>query len=273
LVIEDLEGAKQDLQVAYVTSNRHRPNRYTAMALLAKAYLYQKDWSKAEYECTQIINSGLYNLDMNLNNVFVEGSNETLWALQPVLTTIQTYEGNAFIPSNALRIPSYSLTDSLINSFETGDQRKTIWTKFNTVGGRNYYYPYKYQVRTTGTRTENYIVMRLAEVYLIRAESEIQQNKLGDAIQDINMVRNRAGLSSLPSSLDEDDIMTSLEHERRMELFCEWGNRWFDLKRWGKADTILTAIKGNAWQSTDVLFPVPQIEINNNNLLTQNSGY
>lgn len=273
LIIEDLNYSKANLSIAYVTPNRHRPNQYTAMALLAKVYLYQKKWALAETESNQIIASGVYSLDRNLTNVFVEGSSEVLWALQPVLTTIQTYEGNTFIPSSSSRIPSYPLTDTLANSFESGDQRKASWTKFNTVSGRKYYYPFKYQVRTTGTRTENYIITRLADVILIRAESKAQQNKLSEAIADIDTIRNRAGLASLPSSLNQNQVMAAIQQERRVELFCEWGNRWFDLKRWEKADTVLTPIKGTNWQSTDVLFAIPQGEINNNHFLTQNPGY
>ena len=53
----------------------------------------------------------------------------------------------------------------------------------------------------------------------------------------------------------------------------EWGHRWFDLKRTARADAVLSPIKGNFWQPTDVLFPIPDLELNRNPLLIQNPGY
>ena len=62
-------------------------------------------------------------------------------------------------------------------------------------------------------------------------------------------------------------------HERRVELFTEGGHRWLDLKRTNQADNVLSQIK-SSWDVTDVLFPIPEDEIENNaNLLPQNPGY
>jgi hypothetical protein len=74
--------------------------------------------------------------------------------------------------------------------------------------------------------------------------------------------------------------MAAIENERRHELFCEWGHRWFDLKRWpslttpGKtrADDVLGALK-TTWKSSAVLYPIPLSAITNNPNLTQNAGY
>ncbi|MCA6441420.1 MAG: RagB/SusD family nutrient uptake outer membrane protein, partial [Chitinophagaceae bacterium] len=61
--------------------------------------------------------------------------------------------------------------------------------------------------------------------------------------------------------------------ERRVELFAEWGHRWFDLKRYGLTNTILAPLKGSNWQETDILMPVPFTEIQINSSLVQNPGY
>ena len=61
-------------------------------------------------------------------------------------------------------------------------------------------------------------------------------------------------------------------HERQTELFCEWGNRWLDLKRTGTAGTVLSAEK-SGWQSRDTLYPVPDAQLQLNPKLTQNPGY
>lgn len=116
------------------------------------------------------------------------------------------------------------------------------------------------------------MVFRLAEQYLIRAEARAQQGDATGAKADINAIRNRAGLPDTDAD-GQASILAAIEHERRIEFFTEWGHRWFDLKRTGRADAVLSPIKPN-WQSTDVLFPIPLQEIENNpNLLPQNAGY
>jgi starch-binding outer membrane protein, SusD/RagB family len=61
-------------------------------------------------------------------------------------------------------------------------------------------------------------------------------------------------------------------HERQTELFCEWGSRWLDLKRTGTATAVLGTLKPG-WKATDVLYPVPNPQLQVDNLLTQNPGY
>jgi hypothetical protein len=60
--------------------------------------------------------------------------------------------------------------------------------------------------------------------------------------------------------------------ERRVELFCEWGNRWFDLKRTGTAAAVLGAEK-TGYSANAALYPLPQTQIQLDNQLTQNPGY
>ena len=61
-------------------------------------------------------------------------------------------------------------------------------------------------------------------------------------------------------------------HERQVELFCEWGNRWYDLKRTGTAKAVLST-KKTGYSANAALYPLPQIQIQLNNLLIQNPGY
>jgi starch-binding outer membrane protein, SusD/RagB family len=67
--------------------------------------------------------------------------------------------------------------------------------------------------------------------------------------------------------------LLAIEQERKIELFAEWGHRWFDLKRNSKATELLSPIKNPNWQSTDTLYPIPIKEILLNNSLRQNDGY
>jgi starch-binding outer membrane protein, SusD/RagB family len=272
-IISDLISAKSSLTSTYTSSSRMRPNLFAASALLAKVYLYQKEWAKAEQEATDIISSGTYSLENNLNAVFTPNSQETIWQLQVVLPSRATLEGFSFIPSSTSSRPKYAITSYLLDAFETGDKRKVAgnWVQSNTVSGQTYFYPYKYKQRTNPT-AESYKVFRLAEQYLIRAEAKAQQNKLISATSDINIIRNRAGLLSLTLNQDQSQILSAIEQERRVELFCEWGNRWYDLKRTDKASEVLGPIKPD-WQITDVFFPIPLNELNLNSNLAQNPGY
>ena len=68
------------------------------------------------------------------------------------------------------------------------------------------------------------------------------------------------------------DRLLAIERERQVELFLEWGHRWLDLKRTNRANTVLGLIKAN-WQPTDILYPIPQQERQNNHNITQNNGY
>jgi hypothetical protein len=118
--------------------------------------------------------------------------------------------------------------------------------------------------------TEYNMVLRLAEQYLIRAEARGMQNDLTGAMDDVNIIRARAGLSSIDGTgFAQQDVLDAIDQERRAELFVEWGHRWFDLKRTGKIDAVLGPVKPD-WQSKDALFPIAQTEIIANPNLIQN---
>lgn len=271
-MVSDLKDAKEVLGTGYVTTERVRPNKYAAKALLARVYLYQKDYVRAEEEASDIISSTVYNLVSNLDNVFLANSNEAIWQLRPVNPTRNTLEGSTFIPASATSTPAYLLTDNLINSFEPNDKRKISWTKSRVFASQTLYYPFKYKIRTGTVITEYYMVLRLAEVYLIRAEARAQQLKIAEAINDINTIRTRAGLLSI-NPATQPALLIAIEKERRVELFAEWGHRWLDINRTNRANSIMGMLKPATWQNTDMLWPVPQTQINLNPSLVQNPGY
>jgi starch-binding outer membrane protein, SusD/RagB family len=165
------------------------------------------------------------------------------------------------------------LTASLLSSFEPNDKRKLSWTKTNINNGNSYTFPYKYKQRSSATISEYNVVCRLAELYLIRAEARALLNDFNGALEDINLIRERAGLDPLISIANQQDLLAAIEKENRSEYFCEWGHRWLDLKRWGQADSILGLEKGTNWQPTDALYPIPFNELTYNVMLTQNPGY
>jgi hypothetical protein len=253
------------------TGSNDRPSTLVASAMLAKVYLYMGKYDLAQAEASKVINSGIFTLEPDLSNVFLSSSGETIWQLD-LPNNKYTWEGQNFVPTSTLVKPRYILTPSLAGSFENGDQRLTKWVKVNSLVGVNYPYPYKYKNNTFATvATENYVMLRLGEQYLIRAEAETQQNDVVDAVNDLNTIRNRAGLLNTTAS-DQATLLSAIVTERRHELFCEWGNRWLDLKRLNLATTVLSPLKPT-WNVNDELYPVPQVEINTNSFLMQNPGY
>ncbi|MDB5024945.1 MAG: RagB/SusD domain protein [Mucilaginibacter sp.] len=273
-MVADLTDAESLLNNNYPSTGKARPNRQTAAALLARVYLYGKDWVNAEAQASQVINSGLYNLVPDLNSVFTEDSNETIWEIASPGEARNSAEGSVFIPSSSKVKPTFTVSSYLLNAFEAGDLRAANWLNSTTVSGTTYYYPYKYQNRALSPVTEYDIVLRLAEQYLIRAEASAQQspNKVPDAVSDLNAIRSRAGLAPLSNAISQAQCMAAVAQERRVELFAEWGQRWLDLKRTGTIDAVLSQEK-TGWQPYGALYPIPFKQIIANPALTQNPGY
>lgn len=269
-IIQDLTQAEAQLPATYATTGeKTRPNKWTATALLARTYLYTQDWANAEAKATSLISNGGYTLVSDPNNVFLKNSDEAIWQLAPVVQNSNTFLGNVSIPSN---IPLYYFTDDVPSAFEASDKRLTAWVKSYAYQGKNYNYPFKYKVKSNTTVTEYLMMFRLAEQYLIRAEARAQQGNVAGAVADLNVLRSRAGLAALPTTLDKAALLLAIEQERRVELIAEWGHRWFDLKRTNRADAVLGA-KKSTWKSTAALYPIPQSEGFANPNLTQNPGY
>jgi starch-binding outer membrane protein, SusD/RagB family len=278
-IIKDLNEAKNLMADNYPTGTRVRPNKAAATAMLARVYLYTKQWSLAEAEATQVLTNTRYELLKDLNTVFLANSREAIWQLMPVNTANgrNTWEGFTSTPATPTGTPLFRLdTINLIQKFEATDKRLANWTGFRKLSsGATVYFPYKYKVRTntSGALTEYSMVLRLAEQFLIRAEARIQQDKLDDGRADLDSVRTRAGLLPLPVNLDKNALLLAVEQERKVELFVEWGHRWFDLKRTARADQVLKPIKGASWQATDTLYPIPLDARKTNIHLDQNEGY
>lgn len=263
-IIDDLTAARTQLADDYNASGgeRIRPNKYAALALLARTHLFMQNWSEAENVATLIItNSDFYQLT-SLPEVFLANSNEAIWQLQPL-------EGNAQEAATFL-FNGHQLTPELLTAFEASDERFNSWVGFGEWG--DYYYPYKYKVNNYDY-SEYSTVLRLAEIYLIRAEARARQSKISDAIADLNIIRSRAGLPEI-SPANTNDIIDAIMQERRVELFTEWGHRWLDLKRTGTIDNILGSLKPS-WKSTAALYPIPESQILNAPAMTnaQNPGY
>lgn len=307
-MIRDLKEAQAVLSEGYVdgtllasSTERVRPNKWAATALLARCYLYTGDYVKAEEQATAVIsNTALYRLTP-LNETFLKNSGETIWSTQPVgtLTLANTAEGRIFTltasgPSTTN--PVY-LSAQQMAAFSAGDLRGTIgyWVGAVTAGGNTYFYPTKYKIGSTSTATAEYSMMlRLGEQFLIRAEARAKLEKGAAAAEDLNMLRTRARamqttavpnpLPAIAATLPPGELMTAVFKERQAELFTEWGHRWLDLRRSGTIDAVMTTVTPlkitssstpNNWNSAYALYPIPQAELDRSPLLTghQNPGY
>lgn len=292
-IIIDLKEAQSNLKDGYLsgdlstgTNERLRPNRSTATALLARVYLYLNKWQDAEIESTKVINNSDYELLPDVNAVFLKNSKEAIWQLEPESRTdgyTNTIDGLALLPKPGDR-PSFALSSILSDSFEAGDLRKSGWTYSTNINSVDYYIPYKYKVGRNvlppQEQTEYQMMFRLGEQYLIRAEARAKLGKLlgnDGAEGDVNKIRSRAGL--LPTTArGQDDLLNTIAQERRVELFTEGGHRWFDLKRTGKIDEVMSIVsptKGGSWSSYKALLPIPHNEFLYNSALRghQNPGY
>ncbi|HEY9258037.1 RagB/SusD family nutrient uptake outer membrane protein [Chitinophaga sp.] len=281
-ILSDLTDAISLLTPSYPTTEHVRPNQFTAMALLARLYLYEKRWKDAESTASQIIDANVYSLASDLNGVFLPNSTESIWQLIPTPTGYLTLEGANLIPDpSSAAPPKYIISHQLMNAFEKGDKRLSNWTNYMTLGSDTFYYPYKYKNAnpTPDPAVDYYTVFRLAEQYLIRAEARTEQGYIKGAIDDLNVLRDRArdesvpqALPKLPYTLTSTQTTAAVKQENRIEFLCEWGHRWFDLIRHNEADKILKPLKAQ-WKPTDVLYPIPFGETLLNTTLTQNPGY
>ena len=295
LIVDDLLFARDHLPPVNTNSAGERvyADKWAATALLARTYLYLGEYPKAWEQADAVIrNIGQFSLETDPNKVFSTKSKEAIWQLKQ--STDNSNFGNA-TPEGVLLIPprggtpvtdfyhaGYVLTNELLDAFEDNDARKASWVQATALNPMNipgqYYFPYKYKTLKVvgGPVTEFYTMLRLAEQYLIRAEAASHgAGSTTDAIADLNMLRRRAGLQDLPDNLTQTELQTAIAQERRVELFCEWGHRWLDLKRTGKATSVLSQIPmKQPWLGDfQLLYPIPPTEVEFGPGMEQNPGY
>jgi len=286
-IVTDLQEAEELLNETYVGANvitaneeRVRPNKWVAAALMARVYLFTGKYAEAEAQATAVINNtSLYALLDDLDAVFKKNSLEAIWQLQSIVPGYNTFDGNIFIintvPNNEQPV---ALSERLLNDFEAGDSRAAKWINSITDNGTAFYFPYKYKIGPYNLDEEvkEYLmVFRLSEQYLIRAEARAQQSNIMGARQDLDKIRMRAGLPGATAN-DKNALLTAILHERRVELFTEWGHRWLDLKRTGKINEVMSVVaplKGGSWNANWQWYPLPQSEIQLDKNLHQNDGY
>lgn len=262
LIINDLLFASENLPAA---GNKVRTSKYAAKALLARVYLYKGEYAQAAILATDVIQNGGYTLLSNYAEVFdADQSPESIFEIyfsQTERNRIAEYNFPTALNGRREVEPSADL----LTAYETGDERYGATIAFAGTSA----YAIKYNDLSLGA--DNFVVLRLSEMYLIRAEAEANKTAPNVvAIQsDINKIRNRANLSST-SETSVAQLLRIIEKERRVEFAFE-GHRWFDLVRTGRAIAVLP----NVNNVNQTLFPIPSDEIQTNKDpgMTQNPGY
>lgn len=246
-----------------------RVDAATARALLARYHLYLGNYAQASDFASQVINDGRFSLVPNYADIFAgENTAESIFELQ-FNNADQSSLRFWYAPGAIGGRGELAAHDQFFESISDNDERKDLFG-FDEVGG--FTYPTKY---IKAGDIDNAHILRLAEMYLIRAEADLMENK-GDPTADVNAVRTRAGLDPLAGPVTMDDIL----EERKVEFAFE-GHRWFDLVRTGRALTVLASVPrtntpGDPAMLTDPqrqIFPIPLLELNANANLVQNEAY
>ena len=296
-IIKDFTEAADVLPATYTGADLGRPTAWAAKGLLAKTYLYRKQWDKTAALCESIMTSGKYSLWPNFEDAFKPSNKngpESLFEIQfkgPGLG-----QGNSLLqynlPRNGVLGSGYGVcypTPDLLASFETGDARyaATFFNSFTRNGTRVTFSPV--HVRKfidenainggyTNDSDLNFPVLRYAEVLLLYAEALNEVSPAdAKAVAALNQVRKRAKLADTPAKT-QAALRTAIWQERRSELVNE-SNRYSDLVRTGRLVERVKAAKTtgvpNAAKPTETnnLMPIPQRELDANPNLTQNPGY
>lgn len=304
-IILDLTAA-EGLPDSYPPGDgRGRATKGAAKAILAKVYLTLNRWQDASTKSMEVIQSGQYELWDDFAQVFKlssRGGKEAIFSVGfgDGGGAISFWEAGQF--NVRLLPPQLSVegvknsqgwqtpTQNLYDTYDVLDRRRevTFITQIhNPDGSVTTISPYiqKYwdrEAEPTGNESSNdYPVIRYADVLLMYAEAQNELGNTPEALNYINIIRKRARFdgtiyrTTTPDyiGLSQQDCRTAIIKERRMEFVAE-GQRWFDLVRTHTLEKLVPIAKpGIVPQDKNYLFPIPQREIDLNTNLKQNPGF
>ena len=257
--LSDLEKAEPLLTE---TTDRYRATRKTVWALKARYYLYRGDWANAELYATKLIaDNANYRLLKPFGTFFqgdVRGTAESVFEIFYSASELNSHRGQ-WQPQTNGGTRQWAPNDAfvaLVNNPLVGGNRSVLVAKDN----QNRWYGNLYY---RSPATDPTYVIRIAELYLIRAEARANQapdgatvanDKLLAATVDLNAVRDRAGLLATTAAT-KADVLVAIENERRIEFAFE-PHRWFDLVRTGRAAAVL-----NITDTRRYLMPLPNDQL------------
>jgi len=264
-IIADLLEAETILPA---TRSLGRASAFSATALLARVYLTQFQQTGdpsiaalAIEKADKVINEGGYTLSADFLGLFNGNTTESIFEIVSDAQN-RTLLAQYFYPRSLLGRYEVSPPSAFVQNFQLTDTAR--FEASITFDSTNLPFGYKYKDVTAGT--DRIYVLRLAEMYLVRAEARAYSNgSLEDIRNDVNIIRARAVLPPTTAT-DYPELKLIIENERRHEFAFE-SQRWSDLVRTKRATTVL-GIDQNY-----TLFPIPLSELQTNMLMTQNPGY
>lgn len=256
-VLADLIKAEELLPTDDATT-RNRAQKNAARALRARLHLYREQWGDAETYAGLVISSTVsnnkkYDLVKPYKTFFTSPflSKESVFELTFTTNDKNTY-WNLWYPSTVggqyTLKPSNSLVEKL-NDPNVGGARKSI---IEGTGSSVYGVLYN----TVSTSTDPAYVIRIAELYLIRAEARAKKATpdLSGAVADLKAIRDRADVPEFDSD-NQAVIIQAIEDENSIEFAFE-PHRWFDLVRTKRTGVVLGLTDTNYW-----LFPLPSSDV------------
>ena len=285
-ITTDLSDAIQELPADKLSG---RPSSGTAQALLANVQLTLGDFQGALTLLEAVVGSGQFELMPSTADIFGEaneGNAEILFEVQYASgfdadgSNEGSSAGSQFRPSGTTaNAKGHNLpTQAFIDSFENGDTRLDDYVAIDP-DANPFYFLTKYEVSPTGPDDggTDHIIIRFADVVLNYAEALNENGRTAEAIVQLDRIRTRAGLAGTTAT-SQADVRDAIRQERRFELVGE-GKRWFDLKRYGTAVTVMNAFfvnnnSGVTIGENNLVLPIPQSQIDTDpDFLEQNPGY
>lgn len=296
-IISDLKDADQSLLSP--GDNKlvaGRASKGAAEALLAKVYAQMGDYTNALDYCNKVI-ALPYSLLSNYDFLFDgahENSSESIFEIQHAAGTFGSYAPNMMLPAvitGEAWIKFNTPTQDIVKAMrKEGDSIRLhssiVFDNTNnlpapyTAAENPIPYIYKYRNPNGWNSPNNQIVIRLADIILLKAEALTALSRSSEAVPLVNQIRARVNLPAVaPTS--PTDIKAAILKERRFELAFE-GQRWNDLLRAGSDYTIQlmnSQVNGQGVNmnynvtASKLIFPIPQSERNKNPKLDQNPGY
>lgn len=264
-VLADLIKAEELLPNS---TNRIRATRKTVWALRARYHLYREEWKEAiTYASKLIDDKSNYNLLTPYSSFFADnasGTNESILELYYTTNVVNT-QAYQWQPSTKGGVgwirPSMGIVN-LLNNKSIAGTRQSLISKVVLNGVDNWFGNLYY--RTNGT--DPAFLIRISELYLIRAEAYAQDNDIAKSLADLNVIRKRADIQEL-NIADKATLLLAIEQENRIEFAFE-NHRWYDLVRTRRAKTVL-----GIDEDFRLLLPIPYAQILIDKNLEQNPQY
>ena len=246
-----------------------------ANALLTHVYMWRKDYENAIVSAEKVLDNNLYSLvSMNdWSKIFTSGySNESIFEIGYDDTQTSGLRTLYAVGSDSDYFPS----ESFRNSFEDGDQRKNLIYDTSNSDPRKIwkFFGEGFNDESAEPSSNNIVLLRLADIILLKAEAHNQLNEVDEALRLLNLIRNRAGVPQLNETEAVNlygDVAATILHERSIELSFE-GHRWFDLVRTGNAINVMNPINGLS-DEANFVWPLHEDALNKNPKLEQNQFY